>query len=192
MCSCMPCHLRLTDDPPDNPCWLACLWRDAATCAQYAHLHGMTARGLVSLDATFQGRYTPALEAAGGVLANLLTEGRSIHPVYGRFLVNYAAKPITVAFGTRHLFEQTARKLVASNDRVQFMYGATAAGLEFGGAAQAAEGGGSNTAVTGGLESVCTLHSWVGCGDTVSRWRCTRLYFLCRCHLLTTISYTVL
>lgn len=127
---------------------LLALLHCALVCTQYNHLHGITAGGLQSLDTTFQGRYTPALQAGGGIVVNLFTEGRSVLPKYGATLVNHQAKPLMVAFCTRHLFEQTARNLVASNQRVEFVYGTPAAGLDVGGVTTAR--GTSSRAVTGG------------------------------------------
>ncbi|WIA20116.1 hypothetical protein OEZ85_005967 [Tetradesmus obliquus] len=111
---------------------------------QYNHLHGMTAGGLASLNRIFGGRYSPALEAAGTPMLQLFKHARLVHPTYGCWLPrNASAAPVATAFCTRHMFESTARQLVAGNERVEFVHGAKAVGLQFeedaGAAAAAAE-----------------------------------------------------
>lgn len=111
---------------------------------QYNHLHGMTAGGLASLNRIFGGRYSPALEAAGTPMLQLFKHARLVHPTYGCWLPrNASAAPVATAFCTRHLFESTARQLVAGNERIELVYGAKAVGLQFeeeaGAAAAAAE-----------------------------------------------------
>jgi hypothetical protein len=79
-------------------------------------LHGTTAGGLASLNRIFGGRYNLALAAAGAPMLELFTHARLVHPKYGCWLPrNASASLVETAFCTRHLFESTARQLVAGN-----------------------------------------------------------------------------
>jgi hypothetical protein len=124
-------------------------------------LHGMTAGGLKSLDNIFSGRYSTALAAAGAPMLDLFKNARLVHPQFGCWIGrNASAAPVRVAFCTRHLFESTARQLVAGNTRVDLVYGAKAVGLQLedaqpaGGAAAAGSHPTPQKAVTGAASSV--------------------------------------
>jgi hypothetical protein len=91
-------------------------------------------QGLQTLDAIFEGRYSTTLQASGGRIVDMVKSSLFHHssglrpwlrPVKG-------TGPIYMAQCTRHLFETTARKLVADNPRVQFRHGASVTGLLFG------------------------------------------------------------
>jgi hypothetical protein len=91
-------------------------------------------------------------------MLQLYHHARLVHPQYGCWMPhNKSAAPVSTAFCTRHVFESTARHLVAENERVEFVYGAKAVGLQFeeAAAAAAADAGGPSSqqqkAVTGGL-----------------------------------------
>jgi hypothetical protein len=124
-------------------------------------LHGMTAGGLKSLDNIFSGRYSTALTAAGAPMLDLFYNARLVHPQYGCWIgTNATAQPQKVAFCTRHLFESTARQLVAGNARVELVYAAKVTGLQFedatsaaGGAAAAAGSGPAPQKAVTGAES---------------------------------------
>jgi hypothetical protein len=78
-------------------------------------------------------------------MLDLFKNARLVHPQFGCWISrNASAAPVQIAFCTRHLFESTARQLVAGNKRVELVYGAKAVGLQLedvqsaGGAAAAA------------------------------------------------------
>ncbi len=96
-----------------------------------------TLQGLQTLDAIFDGRYSTTLQASGGRIIDMLQNILGHHPASGlgpwmRRGKDNVTPPILMALCTRHLFETTARKLLAENPRVQFRYGAPVTGLLFG------------------------------------------------------------
>jgi hypothetical protein len=116
-----------------------------------------TLQGLQLFDEIFGGRYSKHLQAAGARIVDHYKSALIHHPKMGlKPLLRHipAKEPNTGALCTRHLFESTARKLVADNPRVQFMYGASVTGLVFGeeGAdkAAAADDDAAHKTVTGG------------------------------------------
>jgi hypothetical protein len=115
---------------------------------------------LQTLDAIFKGRYFTTLEASSGLIIDMLQHIVAHHPASGlgpwlRRGPMKGTDPIPFVRCTRHMFETTAYKLVTSNPRVQFRYGATVTGLLFGeadcanGAAAAADLPNEHQNVTG-------------------------------------------
>lgn len=90
-------------------------------------------QGLQTYDDFFDGRFSKGLAAAGGNLTNHYPCAIMHHPASGikPWLRNPALKKenIPVAICTRHVFETTARQLVAENPKVQFVYGQGVTGL---------------------------------------------------------------
>ena len=112
---------------------------------QYNHLQAFLAGGLKVYDSIFQGRYMPALQAAGGHIVNVLNQFRYVNPQHGALMRNYEGKePVLAAFCSRHLLETTARALASTNERVLFLYGTTATGLLFAPSCSTRSSGSSN------------------------------------------------
>lgn len=116
-------------------------------------------QGLQLFDEIFAGDFSKLLQAAGARLVDHYDSSIIHHPRIGlKPLLRHiqAKEPNTGALCTRHLFESTARKLASDNPRVQFVYGASVAGLVFGeegegaGGDAAADGGAPRRIVTGG------------------------------------------
>jgi hypothetical protein len=114
-------------------------------------------QGLQLFDEIFDGRYSKHLQAAGARIVDHYKSALIHHPKIGlKPLLRHipAKEPNTGALCTRHLFESTARKLVADNPRVQFLYGASVTGLVFeeegADKAAAADGDSAHRTVTGG------------------------------------------
>lgn len=89
---------------------------------------------LCTACATARVSYSPAVAAAGGNLVDMSRAMLYVHPGTGAapWLRPGAARaPLTTALATRHLLEQSARRLVEANARVELRYGCCVAGLLF-------------------------------------------------------------
>lgn len=98
---------------------------------QYHHLHILVSRGLSALDAVFDGRFVPALQQAGCVISDVVTNFSSYHPAAGRWAQpTVAAKgALLIVQATRHTVEGVTRQLLDGTRGVEVTYGTTVTGL---------------------------------------------------------------
>lgn len=144
-------------------------------------------QGLTLYDQVFDGRFQKALQSNGAIIDNMLDCTIFHHPASGQqpWLRGMPAQAIPAVFCSRHVFETTARQLLADNPRVRFVYGASVSGLVF--EEQQEQDSGSNgnagphKAVTGavfekvvarGILAACCMH--VAC-QSVSLHACAAL-----------------
>ncbi|WIA29949.1 hypothetical protein OEZ86_000048 [Tetradesmus obliquus] len=122
--------------------------------SQYNQIHAMTAQGLRTFDSIFNGRYVPALRAAGGNIVDMLRQFMFFHPTTGLrpwARAEHSREPVLTAACSRQLLESTARQLVTENERVSIQYGATAAGLVLEGLRKSSNSSSSKEAAVTGV-----------------------------------------
>jgi hypothetical protein len=85
----------------------------------------------LTLDEVFEGRFRPALQQAGAVLSDVVTNFRSAHPAGGLWAQPAvpAKGPVVIGQATRHLVESVTRQLLLGAPGVEVMDDTTVTGL---------------------------------------------------------------